>query len=66
MAHQKGLKTEKAEVVDGKYEECKLCFTTGKKICREIESNGKGGFYLVKDGSKRVISIGKVDQGDTI
>lgn len=44
----------------------KLCFTTGKKICREIESDGKGGYYLVKDGSKRVINIQQVEQGNTI
>ncbi|MFT5730577.1 MAG: hypothetical protein ACI8PB_004762 [Desulforhopalus sp.] len=46
--------------------ENKLCFTTGKKVCREIESNGKGGYYLVRDGSKRVINIEKVEPGDTL
>ncbi len=44
----------------------KLCFTGEKKICREVESNGKGGYYLVKNGSKRVVVIEKIEPGNTI
>ncbi len=37
-----------------------------KKNCREVESNRGGGFYFVKDGSKKVIEIKKIEKENTI
>ena len=41
-----------------------LCFTGNKKICRDVQADGKGSCYLVKNGSKRVVEIFKIEQGD--
>lgn len=41
-----------------------LCFTGNKKICRDVEADGKGAYYLVKNGTKRVVKIFKIEQGD--
>lgn len=42
-----------------------LCFTGNKKLCRDVQADGKGSYYLVKNGSKRVVKIFKIEQGDT-
>lgn len=41
-----------------------LCFTGNKKLCRDVQADGKGSYYLVKNGSKRVVKIFKIEQGD--
>ena len=42
-----------------------LCFTGNKKLCRDVQADGKGSYYLVKNGSKRVVEIFRIEQGDT-
>lgn len=42
-----------------------LCFTGNKKICRDVQADGKGAYYLVKNGTKRVVHIYKIESGDT-
>ncbi len=41
-----------------------LCVSWGK--CLAIESDGEGGFYKVKNGSKRVVHIKLVEEGNTL
>jgi hypothetical protein len=43
-----------------------LCFTGNKKICRDVQADGKRAYYLVKNGSKRVVKIFKIEQGDKL
>ncbi len=44
-----------------------LCFDTGSKnICRTVASDGDKGFYLIKNGTKKVIHITKIDEGNTL
>ncbi len=42
----------------------KLCVSWGK--CMPLESDGKGGFYKVKGGSKRVVHITAIEDGNTV
>ena len=47
-----------------KVEGNELCISWGK--CMPMEADGKGGFYKVKGGSKRVLHIKSVEEGNTV
>ncbi len=57
---QNGNKREGTWHVDGD----KLCVSWGK--CLAIEPDGNGGYYKVKGGSKRVVHIKSVSDGNTL
>ncbi len=41
-----------------------LCVSYGS--CLAIETDGEGGFYKVKNGSKRVVHIKLIEEGNTV
>ena len=56
-----GKKVEGSWAIQGD----QLCFQGKKKICRDVEKDGEM-YYLVKDGSKRVVKIVKIEDGNNI
>ena len=35
-------------------------------VCLAVESDGQGGYYKVKDGSKRVVHITHIQEGNKL
>ena len=61
MLTKNGKKVEGSWSIEGN----QLCFKGKKKLCRDVEKDGDM-YYLIKDRSKRVVKITKVEEGNTI
>ena len=59
-----GIKNGSPREGTWKIEGDNLCVSYGK--CLAIEADGNGGFYKVKNGSKRVVHVTVIEDGKTV